>query len=185
MQRDDETLVRLTQQNDTDAFGELYERYYSRIYSYISLRVGSGPEAEDLAEGVFLRALEKIHSFEWRGQPFITWLFRIARNLVIDHLRAHHRRVTSPLEDMSGLASTNLGPLEILEKKLTRDDLIWAISQLTEAQRQVIALKFAGGLSNAEAARVLNKSEGAVKALQHSGIDALRRIFQRNQLALG
>ncbi len=178
MQIDDRTLVERAQRCDPEAFGKLYECYADRVYGYILLKIGDATEAEDLTEQVFLRALENINSFSWRGVPFIAWLFRIARNQVIDYIRA--RKTTLPLETAVTLSCSEPGPEEMLELNISRKELVWAVSQLTEAQQQVIALKFAGGLRNAEAAQVMNKSEGAIKALQHSAIAALRRIYIRN-----
>ncbi len=178
MQIDDKTLVERAQQCDPEAFGKLYECYADRVYGYILLKIGDAADAEDLTEQVFVRALEKINSYSWRGVPFIAWLFRIARNQVIDYLRA--KRTTYSLDTASNLSCPEPGPEKMVELNLSRKELGWAISQLTEAQQQVIALKFAGGLKNAEVAQVMNKSEGAIKALQHSAIAALRRIYVKN-----
>lgn len=180
MHIDDKALVERAQQCDSEAFGKLYECYADRIYGYILLKIGNATEAEDLTEQVFLRALENINSFSWRGIPFVAWLFRIARNQAIDHLRA--KRATCSLDSALTLSCPEPGPEMTLELNVSRKELAWAISQLTEAQQQVIALKFAGGLKNAEVAQVMNKSEGAVKALQHSAIAALRRIYIKNGL---
>jgi RNA polymerase sigma-70 factor (ECF subfamily) len=138
----DEDLVRAAQGGDAAAFGQLYERYFDKVYSYLAFKAGSRTDAEDMAGQVFLRALEAITTYRWKGTPFQAWLFRIAHNLLVDSLRRHARR-----------------PSE----------------HLTELQRHVIILKFGAGLSNAEVAHVLGRTEGAVKALQHSGLRSLQR----------
>jgi len=171
----EESLVKRAQQRDTAAFAAIYEEYVDRVYRYILLRVGTRVDAEDLTEQVFLKALESIDSFKWRGAPFGAWLFRIAQNLVVDFVRRKSRRQTSPLEEWEGVATGD--PESAVELKLSIEETVAAVARLTEAQRQVIALRFGAGLSIAEAAGAMGKSEGAVKALQHSALVSLRRIL--------
>jgi len=172
---DEERLVRRAQQRDHEAFTQLYEAYFDKIYRYVALRIGSKPEAEDMTQQVFFKALRSISSFRWRGIPFSAWLFRIAHNEVVDYLRKKATRVTAPLDE--SLASIDSDPQQVVEHKLDIARLISATKQLTEAQREVISLRFAGELPVAQVARVMGKSQGAVKALQHSAIVALRKIL--------
>lgn len=162
-----------------DAFAEAYEAYFGRVYRYIAVRVGDAFEAEDLTSETFLRAWRNLPSFRKRdGVPFSAWLFRIAHNLVVDHLRKRSRGSAVPLTDrFESMTNTE----EAAEINLTFDELKQAIEGLTEAQRQVIGLRFAGGLSLAEVAQVMNRSQGAVKALQHAGVVALRRTMGRSK----
>lgn len=172
---DEQNLVRWAQQGDKQAFAQLYEIHFDRIYRYTVLRIGSGMEAEDLTQQVFLKALEAIHSFKWKGTPFSAWLFRIAHNLVVDHLRKKSKQRNVPLDEASVTSGSN--PQLAAEHRLRLEQLVSAAKQLTEAQREVIGLRFASDLSVAETAKVMGKSEGAVKALQHSAIVALRRVL--------
>ena len=172
---DEERLVRRAQQRDHEAFTQLYEAYFDKIYRYVALRIGSKPEAEDMTQQVFFKALRSISSFRWRGIPFSAWLFRIAHNEMVDYLRKRATRVTAPLDE--SLASIDSDPRQVVEHKLDIERLISATKQLTEAQREVISLRFAGELPVAQVARVMGKSQGAVKALQHSAIVALRKIL--------
>lgn len=159
---------------DPETWAILYEQYLPKIYRYIVLRVQNQAEAEDLTEQVFLKALESSKSFKWRGAPIPSWLFRIARNHVIDYWRTDKSKRTLPLDD--SLISDTIDPPErVAEKNADIRQLIQAISQLTQAQRDVIELRFAGGLSTAEVAGILGKSQGAVKVMQHSALTALRR----------
>ena len=134
-------------------------------------------EAEDMTQQVFLNALQSIHSFRWKGVPFSAWLFRIAHNSVVDYFRKKKKIVTAPLND--SLASSGDNPQITTEHKLDIEQLVSATKQLTQAQREVIGLRFAGELPVAEVAKVMGKSEGAVKALQHSAIVALRKVLLR------
>jgi len=172
--QDEESLVRRAQKHDQEAFAQLYEEYFDRIYRYITLKIGDAVEAEDLTQQVFLNSLRSISSFKWRGRPFSAWLYRIAHNQVVDHLRKK-KRTDLPLEE--NLAGGGDNPQLAAERKLDIERVLSATRQLTEAQREVISLRFTSELSIAQVAEVMGKSQGAVKALQHSGIVALRRAL--------
>lgn len=169
----EEALAAGLKKKDPEAWTRLYEEYFSRIYRYIAVRVGNRTEAEDLAERVFLKALEAGSSFRWRGAPVSSWLFRIARNVIIDHMRTDKGGRMVSLDDVVIVGETN--PHDIAEKRMDLKRVMTAVDGLSQAQREVIELRFAGELSAKEAARVLGKSEGAVRVLQHNALVALRR----------
>lgn len=175
----EESLVKQAQAGDRAAFASLYELYFDRVYRYVVVRIGNRADAEDLTEQVFVRCVESIGDFQWRGAPFASWLFRIAHNLVIDHHRRRGKRETVPLEDFMGADEAD--PDDEVDFKLNMERLRRAMSGLTEAQRQAISFRFMAELSIAETARAMGKSEGAVKALQHSALQALRRIMARTE----
>ena len=172
--QDEESLVRRAQKHDQEAFAQLYEEHFDRIYRYITLRIGDEMEAEDLTQQVFLNTLRSISSFRWKGIPFSAWLFRIAHNQVVDYFRKR-KRTAVPLDE--ALASSDDNPQLVAEQKLDIEQILSASKQLTQAQREVISLRFASELSIAQVAEVMGKSQGAVKALQHSGIVALRKAL--------
>ena len=171
----EERLVRGAQTGDERALTELYEAYFDRIYRYVAVRIGNPSDAEDLTEDVFLKVLHSIGSFKWRGAPFSAWLFRIAHNLVVDYFRKASKRVTTPIDDV--VLEGGADPEEAVSIKLKLEQLNAYMTQLTETQQQVMSLRFAGSLSVAETAKVMGKTEGAVKALQHSAVVTLRRRF--------
>jgi len=173
--QNEENLVQRAKQRDQKAFAQLYEEHFDRIYRYVVLRIGDKMEAEDMTQQVFLNALQSISSFKWKGVPFAAWLFRIAHNQVVDYLRKKKKRAAAPLDE--SLVSSDNNPQLIVEHSLDIEQLLLATRQLTEAQREVISLRFAGGLSVAQVAKVMDKSQGAVKALQHSAIVALRKVL--------
>ena len=175
MQQEEESLVRRAQHRDQEAFAQLYEEHFDKIYRYVTLKIGNATEAEDMTQQVFLNALQSISSFKWKGIPFSAWLFRIAHNQVVDYFRSK-KRTAVPLDE--SLASNNNNPQVVVEQKLDIEQLLSATKQLTEAQREVISLRFTSELSIAQAAKAMGKSQGAVKALQHSGVVALRKILQ-------
>jgi RNA polymerase sigma-70 factor (ECF subfamily) len=177
--QDEQELVQRAQRGDKEAFARLYEEHFDRIYRYLILRVGKKVEAEDMTQQVFVKAYQSIHSFKWKGAPFSAWLFRIAHNLVIDHARKAKKRLTVPLEESS--VSSDSNPQLETERRLEIERLVSATRRLTDAQREVISLRFAGGLSIAEVAKAISKSQGAVKALQHSAIVSLRKILSAGE----
>jgi len=173
--QDEENLVRRAKQRDQEAFAQLYEGYFDKIYRYVAIRIGDRMEAEDITQQVFLNAIRAISSFRWRGIPFSAWLFRIAHNQVVDYLRRKTKRPAIPLDE--SLVASDYDPQLIAGQKLDIERLHSATGKLTPAQQEVISLRFAGELSIAQVARIMGRSEGAVKALQHSAIVALRQTL--------
>jgi RNA polymerase sigma-70 factor (ECF subfamily) len=177
--QDEKELVRRAQKRDPEAFNQLYEGHFDRIYRYLVLKVGDRTEAEDLTQQVFLKALESIASYSWRGVPFSAWLFRIAHNQVVDYFRKMSKQKSVPLDEARTVGTSDTALLA--EQNLKLEQVAVACKSLTDAQQEVMSLRFAGGLSIAEVAKVMGKSEGAVKALQHSAVAALRRIFAEEE----
>jgi len=173
--QDEEELVRRAKQGDEAAFAQLYEAYFDKIYRYIAIRIGDKMEAEDITQQVFLKAIKAISSFRWKGVPFSAWLFRIAHNQVVDYLRKIKKRVSVPLKE--SLVASGDDPPEIFDRKLDVERLSAATKRLTLAQQEVISLRFAAEMPVTQVAGVMGRSEGAVKALQHSAIVALRKVL--------
>ncbi len=171
----EENLVRRAQHHDQEAFAQLYEEHFDKIYRYVTFKIGNEIEAEDMTQQVFLNALQSISSFKWKGIPFSAWLFRIAHNQVVDYFR-RKKHATVPLDE--SLVSNDNNPQLIVEQKLDIEQLLLVTKQLTEAQREVISLRFAGELPIAQVAKAMGKSQGAIKALQHSAIVALRKTLR-------
>lgn len=172
---DDWALLEKAREYDPVALGAIYDRYSTRIYNYIYRRVGDAHLAEDLTAGVFTKMLEAIRSSKSWKSSFSGWLYRIAHNMVVDYYRSGRRDGELPLEER---LTTSLGdPVKALNQSLTQSKVRLAIRQLTADQSQVVLLKFVEGLSNAEVAEIMGKTEGAIKSLQHRALDALRRVL--------
>ena len=175
-------LVRKAQKGDSASFAGLYEHFYDKIFRYVLFKSGSVAEAEDITEEVFLRMLESVRSFKWKGYPFSSWLFRIAHNLVVDHFRRNGRQKTSPLESVSGtIGATTHDVDSYLDTELSMVQVSEAMAELTDLQREVLSLRFSGGLSVRETAEAVGKNENAVKALQHAGVKKLRMLLKSGQ----
>jgi RNA polymerase sigma-70 factor (ECF subfamily) len=174
--RDEKELVRKSQSGDTTALAEIYERYFDRIYRYTVLKIGSPQEAEDITQEVFIKALREIKSYSWKGPPFASWLYRIAHNQIIDHIRKRERRPCVMLEETLAYSVFPMeNPQTAAEISWDMRQLVTAISALTPMQREVIAMRFASDMPLAEVAAAVGKSVGAVKALQHSAIEMMRK----------
>jgi RNA polymerase sigma-70 factor (ECF subfamily) len=154
--------------------GTLYEQYYNRVVRYIFVRIGDQHEAENLGGDVFLKALHSIDSFRGNGDQMRGWIFKIAHNLVVDHLRKKSRRSSVSIDEDMGIPD-GLNIEEVVEGRIEVARLAKALRKLTPAQREVIALRFFAGLPSAEVARMMSKSSGAVREMQHAAVEALRK----------
>jgi len=162
---------------DASAFGELYDLFVERVYRYLYFRTGSHPEAEDLTEHVFLKAWEAIGRYRWRGRPFLAWLYRLAHNAHIDHVRSQKPTTSLNNDDRPIELPSSAAAVE-LTRALDADLLARALGQLTPDQQQVIVMKFLDGLDNEQIAQTMDKREGAIRALQMRALMSLRRVLE-------
>jgi RNA polymerase sigma-70 factor (ECF subfamily) len=173
-------LVARGQQGDREALEELYLIHFDRIYSYLHVSVGNRHDAEDLTTQTFLKMLEKIGSFKWQSAPFSAWLFRIAHNLAMDHFRA--RRRWQPEEEVPEPPGEEEPSAELAAmQSIGRESMLQLIEKLSPEQQQVLTLKFVFNLPNAEVAAILDKTEGAIKSLQHRALASLQRQLERQE----
>jgi RNA polymerase sigma-70 factor (ECF subfamily) len=170
----EEEAIRRAREGDNEAFSMLYERFVTRIYNYIYYRTGNPHEAEDLTSRVFHRALHHIEHYDNRGIPFSAWLYRIAHNLVANWHRDNSRRKEVPLEDYTQHPQRIQAPEASVVDTQELEDLLKAIRRLPSERQQLLILKFVEGMSNAEVAVIMMRSEGAIKSLYHRTLLALR-----------
>jgi len=171
----EEHLVQQAVNGDQTAFTQLYNQNFDRIYRYVYVKVRNQAEAEDLTQDVFIKALESISSYQWRNLPFAAWLFKIAHNRVIDHMRKLSKEKRASLDEAQ--AQSMEDPVDITEREFEVYQLKKALEQLPEAQREVATLRFIAQLSIAEVAKTLGKNEGTVKALQFNATASLRKAL--------
>lgn len=175
---DEFTIVEAAKLGDASALTALYEHYFPRVYRYVASRLRASEDAEDVTEEIFLRIIDNVGSFAWRGLPFGAWVFRIARNEVVSHVRRQKTRgATAQLTEFIPDGSPD--HTEQVEFDLTFAMVREAIEKLPEAQRQVVSLRFVAGLSVTETAQALKKTENNVKVLQHKGIAKLQALVPR------
>ena len=167
-------LVDQAQQGDRAALEELYLIHFDRIYSYLHMSVGSKHDAEDLTTQTFMKMLESIGRFRWQSAPFSAWLFRIAHNLAMDHFRARRRwQPEADVPEPPGEAEPS-AELEAMQS-IGRQSMLELIDKLSPEQQQVLTLKFVFNFPNADVAKILDKTEGAIKSLQHRALASLQK----------
>lgn len=170
-------IVARATEGDAEAFADLYDRYACVVYRYVYYRVGSASIAEDLTSETFLRALRRITSFTWQGKDFAAWLVTIARNLVTDHFKSGRCRLEVCTAEMLDADRVEEGPEQAVLDSITRATLLETIGRLDTDQRRCVVLRFLRGLSVAETALIMERREGAVKALQYRAVRSLARMF--------
>ena len=169
-------LVELARTGDKEAFGLLYDHYQASVYRFLYYRTRSQTLAEDLTSETFFRALRSMNSFRWQGKDFGAWLMTIARNLTTDHFKAGRTRLEMSTEDMTPHDDATDGPENAVIAGLTNEVLLKALTELPTEQRECLIMRFLQGLSIAETAAALGRSEGAVKQLQ---LRAVRNLAKR------
>lgn len=177
----EETLVdhlQRAQQGDPDAFDGLYLLYADRVFRYLMVRTGSADLAEEVTAQVFLRLLQKIHLYRIAPRDnvaiFSAWLYRLSHNRLVDLLRKQKRATTVPLEHVQNDADRS-ALIQSVEDQIDFEAIADKLNLLNEQQRLVLFLRFIEDYSIAETAEIMQKNEGAVKALQHRALENLRR----------
>ena len=170
-------LVELARKGDADAFGMLYDHYQASVYRFLFYRTRSSTLAEDLTSETFFRALRSMTNFRWQGKDVGAWLMTIARNLCMDHFKAGRTRLEMTTEDMGQHDDATEGPESQVLASLTNEMLLSALTQLPDEQRDCLVMRFLQGMSIAETASVLERSDGAVKQLQLRGVRNLAKLM--------
>ena len=175
----EQAYIEKAQTGDAACFGRLYDHYLTPIYRFIALKVGTRQEAEDLSHEVFISAWQKLPTYQAQGFPFSSWLYKIARNRVIDYYRTKKTHLSiddevSVDEDMFGVQSEIDNVLDV---GLDIAAVKVAMQQLTPEQREVVQLRFLDELSPAEIAKLLDKREGTVRIIQHRAIHKLKQLL--------
>ena len=162
-----ERLLIEAAQKDPGRFAEVYEANFERVYAFIVRRVQDRADAEDLTSEVFQHALANLGRFEWRGVPFVVWLYRIAANAIVDRSRRLSRQNSNaPLAD--DLDQAHWPDIE------RRAIVFQLVDSLPEDQRSVIIKRFVEQKTTRDVAQETGKSEGAIKQLQFRALETLR-----------
>ncbi|MBS3908047.1 MAG: sigma-70 family RNA polymerase sigma factor [Actinobacteria bacterium] len=180
-----DVLVMNAKQLDGDALATLYDDFLPHVFRYVYYQVNNRAVAEDLTSETFLKMLTAVPDFREGGDSFYPWLLRIAKNTTFDYLRSKSRQTHISLDEeieellfdrrnKSDLEHTVIAALDAEEVKK-------AVGKLTDEQQQVLLLKFTMGLSNAQVARVLDKTEGSIKSLQVRALASIKRYFESNR----
>jgi RNA polymerase sigma-70 factor (ECF subfamily) len=168
-------LVKAAQGGDMAAFGQLFDRYFDMVFRFVLVRTNDRGLAEDIASETFVRALRRISSVTYQGRDIGAWFVTIARNLIFDHVKSSRYRLEQTTSEIVDLSPTTHGPEQQVLDGATSDELLRCVRKLNPDQQECITLRFLQGLSVAETAALMDRNEGAVKALQHR---AVRRLAQ-------
>lgn len=171
------SLVERAKTRDADALAQLYEIYFAQIYRYALASLGTHHEAEDVASQTFVKMLEAIDRFSWQGSGFSAWLFRIAHNAVMDRFRSGKRDVERTSQLAANISPTG-EPGQMAARNAELRELLTELKGLTTEQRQVLLLRFLGGVSTSELATIMGKTEANVRTIQHRALVALRNRLQ-------
>jgi RNA polymerase sigma-70 factor (ECF subfamily) len=174
-------LIKSAILGEAEAFGLLYDRYQPQIYRFIYLKVSHREEAEDLTHQVFLKSWENIADYESSGFPFSSWLYRIARNQTIDYYRTKKSHLSLESEEELKMEDGGESLIKLSDDSISLEKIRKAIGFLSDDQQNVIILRFIEDLSPKEAAEIMNRTEGAVKLLQHRAINKLKEILKNDR----
>lgn len=176
-------LVDRAKAGDGDAFAGLYDLYLDQVYGFVYNRVRDRELAEDLTSDVFLRALRSVERFTWQGVDIGAWLITIARNRITDHFKSARARLERPTDEMSEPREPTPKDDDPERAALGRDEsaaLARAIDDLAHDHREVIELRFVRGLSVSETAAAMDRTDGAIKALQYRALKGLAQIVRES-----
>ncbi|MEJ7770331.1 MAG: sigma-70 family RNA polymerase sigma factor [Geodermatophilaceae bacterium] len=170
-------LVQRVQAGDAEAFGLIYDAYVGTVFRYVYFRVHDKHIAEDFASETFVRALRRIDSLSFQGRDVGAWLVTIARNIICDHVKSSRYKLEVTSADMRDADRATDGPEDAVLTELTHVELLTCVKQLSPEQQECIVLRFLQGLSVRETAQVMDRNEGAIKALQHRAVRRLARLL--------
>lgn len=181
MSRPNKDLSKLVEQarsGEAEAFGHLYDLFLDKIYRFVFLKVSNKQEAEDLSQQVFMKAWENIWQFQDEGVPFSSWLYKIARNLVIDFYRT--RRAVISLEETieSDVLLDEVDIGEEIVMNYDKQTLLASLNSLTDGQKDVVILRYIEDMSYDEIAKITGKNQAALRILQYRGMRKLKAILE-------
>jgi len=158
----------------SESFDYLFDRHYHDVFKYLRFQGLEADEANDLASSVFLRALEKLSTFDSSRAGFKTWLFTLVRNKLYNHWRNRSGRGSLPLEVADCQSSHAPMPEEEAVRREDRDDLLKALKLLEDRDREIIALKFSARLTNRQIAELTGLTESNVGVILYRALKKLK-----------
>jgi len=175
---EDIELLKRAQDGDADAFGEIYQRYAEAVFRFLYAHVDDRMDAEDLTEEIFFKVWRSISSYRDQGTPFLAFLFKIARNALIDHYRRSGKNEQPVSIEDTPIQDNGVDPGEEAIAKLEHAEIRQVLNQLREDYRTVLILRFLSDLSPQEAAHTMGRSTGAIRVLQHRALAAARDLLE-------
>jgi len=176
----DHELIQKAQQGDAHAFGDLYECHAPIIFRYLFAHLDSRMDAEDLTGEVFLKAWQSLPKYTERGIPFLAFLFRIARNVLVDHYRQSNRQESKSPDELDGYKEEgNSETAEMIGNQMEHQKILRVLATLRPDYQTVLTLRFISELSPEETALVMKRSVGAIRVLQHRALATLRQEIEK------
>lgn len=166
-------LVAGARRGDKEAVGKLYDTFLDAVYRFVFFRVGAREDAEDITEAVFVSVFEHIRDYKDKGLPFEAWIYRIARNKIIDHYRSHKQKVS--LDEAVEKPSEESVEHNVVTK-LTNEYVMKFLKSLPESYQEIIILKYIEEKTNDEISELLDKPLAHVRVLQSRALQKLRSI---------
>lgn len=174
-------LVQLAQNGNEEAFGALYDQHAQAVFRFLAGNLGNSQEAEDLTTEIFLRIWKALPEYESSGTPFSAFVFRIARNMLIDRYRADGRRQPVVSIDDIGLEEVLADPEQKIPDPHEYQTLHTALQSVRSDYREVLVLRFLNDFSIEEIAELMQRSPGAIRVLQHRALAAVRKVLVLNK----
>ncbi|MDQ3620460.1 MAG: RNA polymerase sigma factor [Actinomycetota bacterium] len=171
-------IVRKAIAGDEEAAGALFDHYHPRVFAYALSKLRNRSDAEDVASEAFARVLRDIDKFRWKGSGFEAWLFRIAANLIVDHVRRNRRETPSDSASNETASTQELDPLASVLAGEQAARLGSMLESLADEQREVVLLRFAAGLDTSEVGHVMGRKPNAVRQLQFRALTNLRGMMR-------
>ncbi len=176
----DQELIKKAQRGDTLAFGDLYQCHAPVIFRYLFAHLDSRMDAEDLTGEVFLKTWQSLPKYNERGVPFLAFLFRVARNVLVDHYRQSNRLQSSSPEELDCYKQDGSAEaIDLVGTRLEHQRIMQVMSGLRPDYRSVLTLRFISELSPEETALAMERSVGAIRVLQHRALAALRLALDK------
>lgn len=182
---DEQVLIEKAQGGEGAAFGKLYDQYLNRIYRFVRVKVSRREEAEDLTHQAFLNAWKNIDQYSSQGYTFGTWLYKIARNALVDHYRKLPKAGEVSLDETIGNPNTEPADMQTktiensLDTNLKNDVIFQALRHLKESEQDVIIMRIIEDMTVKETAEILERSETAVKVIQHRAIKRIQELLRK------
>ena len=174
-------LLEKARNGDAEAFGQLYELFAPSVYRFLCAHLDDHLDAEDLTEEIFLRAWRSLPGYREQGVPFGGFLFRVARNVLVDHYRLSGRKLPELDLHEEQPGDEQVDPAQALHKAAEQKEVRRMLGKLREDYRMVLELRFFAELSRDEVAQAMGRSPGAIRVLQHRALVALRRLVARSE----
>ena len=179
LKESEDVLIQRAVKRDRGAFASLYDKYAERVYRHVYYRVPSQKDAEDITQDTFIRAWRAIDKYKGTGATFLAWLIAVARNLIADHYKTNKKSISLEEEKLSS-QSNKTNPEVLTEDSINRSEVRNSVLRLKGDKQKVIMMRFIDGFSYKEIARLLNKSEGAIRVIQYRALSDLRRMLMRS-----